>query len=412
MEAAEEEQRHGESKEGIHMSIALAARSRMSELDLLVAQEGTAAYPIVQGFDWRALNLLSKAMTVPGYLEEMVVGSAVPALPVEDGEVIFCPYGSTEDVPWAHGCLPQKEQELRWLLREPPLEQPERPIEMTSVGCMTTELEDHHEQILSQLTQAASAVDFGCSLKVITLVVNQLGESLISNKSVHPKLLPMSYHLQQGHNFALHLLGLVNLYQEHNEKYDIGHAERVTSENTPMWIQKCIWEVIGNVIKNEAKEHYSLEEYRASTKAARSKAAARPPDGGSDSESSSSGGLLVLSRSYEDLGWMGRSILNELRGKPSEPREITGADYWNLHIVPGEPVGTPEPPFVPPLAVPTPPPIPAFRLPPRPPASGSFRSWFATYSTVCASNAGKPSVSFAKALEVPTTDSTKSRAPV
>ena len=43
-------------------------------------------------------------------------------------------------------------------------------------------------------------------------------------------------------------------------------------------------------------------------------------------------------------------------------------------------------------------------------AVGSFRSWFATYSAVFASNACKPRVSFAKALEVPTTDSTKSRA--
>ena len=43
-------------------------------------------------------------------------------------------------------------------------------------------------------------------------------------------------------------------------------------------------------------------------------------------------------------------------------------------------------------------------------AVGSFRSWFATYSAVFASNACKPRVSFAKALEVPTTDFTKSRA--
>ena len=326
MEAAEEEQRHGEGKEGIRMSIALAARSRMlpsmerefplistKSYDMeedswgdwashsrvrtfvrrqeeLYAEQGQSwtywwhkkeqqPIPLCRDLIGEPLNLLSKAMTVPGYLEAMVVGSAVPALPLEDGEVVFCPYGSTEDVPWAHGCLPQKEQELRWLLCEPPLEHPERPIKMASVGCMTTELENSHEHILSQLTQAASAVDFGCSLKVITIVVDQLQESLTSNKSVHPKLLPMSYHLQQGHTFALYLLGLVNLYQEYNEKYDIGHAERVTSENTPMWIQRCVWEVIGNVIKNEAKEHYSMEEYRASTKAARSKAAARPPDG-------------------------------------------------------------------------------------------------------------------------------------
>ncbi|CAE7238119.1 unnamed protein product [Symbiodinium natans] len=309
------------------------------------------------------LNELSR-LGEPGYLAGMAAGRTdVIPLPPKDceEEVVGVPpgYHSYMSPCYSHGLLYFGKPKVG----DPPFMEHDDylnlPFRRMDQAVLTTELEDHHAQILSQLTQAASAVDFGCNLKVITLVVNQLGESLTSNKSVHPKLLPMSYHLQQGHTFALYLLGLVNLYQENHEKYDIGHAERVTSETTPMWIQRCVWEIIGNVIKDEAKEHYSLEEYRASSKAARSKVFVRE-------------------------SWM------ELRGKPSEPPEVTGADYWNLHLVQGEPVGGPEPPSVPPLAVPTPPPIPPFRLPPRPPASVSGESNFEAWRLLDPSEAGLP----------------------
>ena len=271
------------------------------------------------------LNELSR-LGEPGYLAGMAAGRTdVIPLPPKDceEEVVGVPpgYHSYMSPCYSHGLLYFGKPKVG----DPPFMEHDDylnlPFRRMDQAVLTTELEDHHAQILSQLTQAASAVDFGCNLKVITLVVNQLGESLTSNKSVHPKLLPMSYHLQQGHTFALYLLGLVNLYQENHEKYDIGHAERVTSETTPMWIQRCVWEIIGNVIKDEAKEHYSLEEYRASSKAARSKAAARPPDGGSDSDSSSSGGLSVLRSSYENLGW---SFVESRRSPRKSRGPITG----------------------------------------------------------------------------------------
>ena len=369
------------------------------------------------------LNELSR-LGEPGYLAGMAAGrtDVIPLHPKDcEEEVVGVPpgYHSSMSPCYSHGLLYFGKPKLA----DPPFMEHDDYLNLPSrrmdQAVLTTELEDHHAQILSQLTQAASTVDFGCNLKVITLVVDQLGESLTSNKSVHPKLLPMSYPPQQGHTFVLYLLGLVNLYQENHEKYDIGHAERVTSETTPMWIQKCIWEIIGNVIKDEAKEHYSLEEYRASSKAARAPTSRRwkrfgvvllrwavrseiflrePWMDGAEYPQRASGKAIGAPRSHggrllepPPCAWgasgnSGASIGSTVGGpytatysSVSTSSTTSGVGLWRKQL---RSLG----------------------------AFGSFRGWYAAYSAVCASDSGKPSVSFARALEVPTADSTKSRA--